>query len=263
MVAVQAAPPPPIVWVQAGHEAPREPGYRDQTGAGGGPFGSEIGFTTRLATRVVARLQAAGVDARRTPGLVTPLGRPRRRLHQPPPRRGRGRAGIGHAFTGLSENWYHGEGSGAPASAPYPDSAPHRPATVVTPAVERRSADLAARLASTFGRIHTPRFGARATFGGVESRSGNRRMTRYYGFYRTRAGARVILEAGAPPLDDPFLSRTDLIATAVSTAIVSHLRARGLLKAASVESRPTARRRVAAGRAAQQGPLSTVPPLTV
>jgi hypothetical protein len=233
MVAVQAAPPPPIVWVQAGHEAPREPGYRDQTGAGGRPFGSEIGFTTRLATRVVARLQAAGVHARRTPGLVTPLaarGAVFISLHHDA---AGGRAGIGHAFTGLSENWYHGEGSGAPASAPYPDSAPHRPATVVTPAVERRSADLAARLASTFGRIHTPRFGARATFGGVESRSGNRRMTRYYGFYRTRAGARVILEAGAPPLDDPFLSRTDLIATAVSTAIVSHLRARGLLRPAA------------------------------
>ena len=250
MVAVQAAPPPPIVWVQAGHEAPREPGYRDQTGAGGGPFGSEIGFTTRLATRVVARLQAAGVDARRTPGLVTPLaarGAVFISLHHDA---AGGRAGIGHAFTGLSENWYHGEGSGAPASAPYPDSAPHRPATVVTPAVERRSADLAARLASTFGRIHTPRFGARATFGGVESRSGNRRMTRYYGFYRTRAGARVILEAGAPPLDDPFLSRTDLIATAVTTAIVSHLRARGLLKAASVESSngPTGARGAAAAR---------------
>ena len=64
-------------------------------------------------------------------------------------------------------------------------------------------------------------------------------MTRYYGFYRTRAGARVILEAGAPPLDDPFLSRTDLIATAVSTAIVSHLRARGLLT--PFESQPAAR----------------------
>jgi N-acetylmuramoyl-L-alanine amidase len=232
-----APPPPPIVWVQAGHESPREPGYRDQTGASSGPFGSEIGFTTRLATRVAGRLRAAGVDARRTPGSVTPLaarGAVFISLHHDA---AGGRAGIGHAFTGLSENWYHGEGGGTPSSAPYADSAPHRAATLVTPAVEARSADLARRLASTFGRIHAPRLGARAPFGGIESREGNRRMTRFYGFYRTRAAARVILEAGAPPLDDPFLSRTDTVATAVSTAIVSHLRARGLLKPAARISR--------------------------
>ncbi len=41
-------------------------------------------------------------------------------------------------------------------------------------------------------------------------------MMRYYGFYRTRAAARVIVEAGAAGADDPFLARTDLIAAAVS-----------------------------------------------
>ena len=83
------------------------------------------------------------MDARRTPGLVTPLGARGAvfiSLHHDA---AGGRAGLGHAFTGLSENWYHGEGSGAPAPGAYPDSAPHRPATLVTPAVERRSADLA------------------------------------------------------------------------------------------------------------------------
>jgi hypothetical protein len=228
--ALHAAAParPPIVWVQAGHEGPREPGYTAQTGAGTGPFGSEVGFTTRLARLVVARLGAAGVDARRTPGRVTPLGARGAvfiSLHHDAPG---GRAGIGAAIAGAGENWYHGEGTGAPSSVPYPDSAPHRPATVVTPAVERRSRDLALRLAATFSAIHTRAHGAYAPFGGVEPRDGNRRMTRYYGFYRTRAAARVLLEAGAPPADDVFLADLDPIARAVSRAVLSHLRARGL-----------------------------------
>ena len=222
-------PPPPVVWVQAGHQAPREPGYRAQTGAGAGPFGSELGFTTRLATRVRARLRAAGVDARATPGRVTPRGARGAvfvSLHHDAPG---GRAGIGHAWAGLGENWYRGEGWGAPRSTPYPDGAPHRPATPVTPAVERRSRDLAHRLAATFGPLYRGAAGARAGFGGVERRAGNRRMTRYYGFHRTRAGARVILEAGAAGADDAFLARVDPIAAAVARAVVSHLRARGLL----------------------------------
>ncbi len=63
----------------------------------------------------------------------------------------------------------------------------------------------------------------------MEPRDGNPRMMHFYGFYRTRAGARVILEAGAPGVDDVFLRRVDPIAVAVSTATTRYLRARGLL----------------------------------
>lgn len=232
MPALHAAVPPsaPIVWVQAGHEGPREPGYRDQTGAGSGPFGSEIGFTTRLAGRVVVRLRAAGVDARRTPGRVSPLGARGAAFISLHHDAAGGRAGVGRAITGTGENWYHGEGGGTPGSQPYSDSAPHRRATAITPVVERRSLDLARRLAATFAPIHTAARGAHGAFGGVEAREGNRRMNRFYGFYRTRAGARVLLEAGAPGADDGFLRRVDPIAVAVARAVRSHLRARGLIR---------------------------------
>src|SRR5262245_27000336 len=191
-----AAPPAAVVWVQAGHQYPREPGYRNQTGAGGGPFGSEIGFTTRVAPKVVARLRALGIDARQTPGQVTPLGAPGAvfvSIHHGAPT---DHAGVGYAVTGGGENWYHGEGSGTPSATPYPDSAPHRAPTTASPAVQASSLALARRLAAAFGRVHTPANGVRAAFDGVEKRDGNVRMMHFYGFYRTRADARVILEAG-------------------------------------------------------------------
>lgn len=222
--------PAPIVWVQAGHQAPREPGYADQTGAGSGPFGNEIRFTSRLQTRLVARLRAAGVDARRTPGLVTPLGARGAvfiSLHHDAVG---GRSGVGYPFAGTSENWYHGEGGGIGSPTPYSDSAPHRRAYPVTLTVERRSGDLARRIASTFRRLHDASPDARSPFGGIERRTGNTRMTRFHGFFRTRSDARVILEAGAPGADDAFLRRVDPIAVAVTAAIRSHLRSRGLLR---------------------------------
>ena len=87
-VIAHAVPPAaPVVWVQAGHEAPREPGYTAQTGAGSGPFGTEVGFTTRVAARVTVLLRRYGVDARRTPGRVTPLGARGAVFVEPPPRR--------------------------------------------------------------------------------------------------------------------------------------------------------------------------------
>ncbi len=220
----------PVVWVQAGHQAPREPGYAAQTGAGAGPFGSEIGFTVRLQRRLVTRLRAAGIDARRTPGRLTPLGARGAvfiSLHHDAVG---GRAGVGHPFAGARENWYHGEGGGPPSPVPYADSAPHRRAFPVTRAVERRSGDLARRIASTFGRLHATAPGAGSSFGGVEPRAGNPRMTRFHGFFRTRAAARVIVEAGAAGVDDAFLRRVDPIAHSVTVAIRSHLRARGLLR---------------------------------
>jgi hypothetical protein len=54
-------------------------------------------------------------------------------------------------------------------------------------------------------------------------------MMSYYGFYRTRAAARVIVECGAGGTDDAFLARTDLIAAAISRGILDDLRDRGLL----------------------------------
>ncbi len=218
----------PVVWVQAGHQAPREPGYTDQTGASGGPFGSELGFTTRVAPKVVARLRAQGIDARLTPGRVTPLAAPGAvfiSIHNGAPT---DHAGVGYAVTGGGENWYHGEGDGTASPVPYADSAPHRPATTVSPSVEAGSRSLAERLAAAFGRIHTAANGAHGTFDGVEPREGNVRMMHYYGFYRTRAGARVILESGPAGADDGFLARTDLISRTVADAIAGWLRSRGL-----------------------------------
>jgi hypothetical protein len=210
--------------VQAGHQYPREPGYRDQTGAGSGPFGSEIGFTTRVAPKVVARLRARGIDARLTPGRVTPLGATGAVFVSIHHGALTDHAGVGYAVTGWGENWYHGEGSGTASPTPYPDSAPHRTPTTVSPAVDASSRALAGRLATAFGRIHTPANGARGAFDGVEPRDGNVRMMHFYGFYRTRAGARVILEAGPAGADDAFLARTDLIAGAVADAIAGYLR---------------------------------------
>jgi N-acetylmuramoyl-L-alanine amidase len=219
----------PIVWVQAGHADPREPGYRAQTGSSTGPFGSEIGFTTTIAPAIASRLRRAGVDARLTPGRVTPLapsGAVFLSVHHDTPQ---GAAAFGHAISGASENYYHGEGGGNPSPLPYADSSPHRPATTVLLSVERRSRDLANRIAVRYRPIYTASNGARGRYGGVQTRSGNPRMMRYYGFYRTRAGARVLVEAGAGGVDDAFLAKTDLIATAVSRGVVDHLRSQGLL----------------------------------
>jgi hypothetical protein len=229
LAAAPALAAPPVVYVQAGHAGPREPGYRDQTGASSGPFGAEIGFTTRLAPAVAARLRRAGVDARLTPGRVTPYagrGAAFVSLHHDVPS---GAAAFGHAIAGDGENWYRGEGGGAPSPRPYPDSAPHRPATTVSAAVERRSRDLAGRIAARYRSIYTPANGARARWGGVQTRDGNPRMMSFHGFYRTRAAARVIVEAGAGGTDDAFLARTGLIAAAVSRGVLDHLRSRGLL----------------------------------
>jgi hypothetical protein len=229
LAAAPAAAAGPVVYVQAGHEGPREPGYRDQTGAGSGPFGSEVGFTTRLRAAVVARLRAAGVDARGTPGRVTPWGARAAvfiSLHHDVPG---GAAAVGHAIAGDGENWYRGEGGGPPSPAPYPDSAPHRPATIVSPAVERRSRDLAHRIAARYRPVYTAANGAHGRWGGVQTRDGNPRMMSFYGFYRSRAAARVIVEAGAGGADDAFLARTGLIAAAVSRGVLDHLRRRGLV----------------------------------
>lgn len=226
--AAPAAAQAPVVWVQAGHEGPREPGYRDQTGAGSGPFGSEVAFNQRVAASVVRRLRARGVDARRTPGLVTPWGAEGATfvsIHHDTPE---GSAAIGHAIFGAGENWYHGEGGGPASPVPYSDSAKHRDATTVSRAVERRSRALALRLSRRFARIHTPAFGALSPFDGVIPRDGNVRMMRFYGYYRTNAQARVLIECGAGGRDDAFLRRTELIGAAITGALIEDLKARDL-----------------------------------
>jgi N-acetylmuramoyl-L-alanine amidase len=221
-----AAPagPRPVVWVQAGHEGPREPGYRAQTGAAG-----EVDFTVRVAAAVERRLRAAGIDARHTPSRVTPNGAAGAVLisiHHDTPQ---GHAAVGHAITGAGENWYHGEGTGAASSTPYPDSAPHRAATTVSATVEARSLRLARLLANGYRSVFTRANGARSGSVRLEPRSGNRRMMRYFGYYRTRADARVLIEAGAGGTDGAILRRTDLVAGAIAGAIVAHLRAEGTL----------------------------------
>lgn len=201
----------------------------DQSGTGSGPFGSEIGFTTDLADKVVAQLKRAGVDARMTYGRVEPLGASGAAfvsLHHDSPG---GAAAFGHAITGAGENYYHGEGSGDPSPTPYPDSAPHREATTVTGQVESRSRGLATAIEEAYRPIYTPGNGAAGRYGGVQTREGNPRMMRYYGFYRTNADARVIVEAGAGGSDDTFLAKTELIATAVTHGILTHLKKRGLV----------------------------------
>lgn len=219
----------PIVWVQAGHAEPREPGYKDQTGAGSGPFGSEVAFTSRLARQVVARLAGEGVDARLLPGRVDPVGAPGASfvsLHHDAPG---GSAAIAGAVAGTGENYYHGEGSGDPSPTPYPDSASHRQGTEVSPAVERASSALAQAIARRYSVVFTRDNGAETTFAGVVGPQQNPRMTRYYGFFRTGADARVIVETGAAGADDRFLARTDLIAEAIGAGILDDLDARGLL----------------------------------
>ena len=224
--AAVAAPatPKPVVWVQAGHEGPREPGYRAQTGASG-----EQAFTVKLAAEVERRLRELGVDARHTPGRVTPHGAAGAvfiSLHYDTPD---GHAAVGHAISGAGENWYHGEGSGTARSTPYPDSAPHRTATTVSKAVESRSLRLATLLQQRYGAVFTRSRGARSGPVELVPRSGNRRMMRFYGYYRTRAAARVLIETGAAKTDAAMLQKTDVIARAIVSAIVAHLRAEGEL----------------------------------
>jgi len=216
-----------VVWVQAGHAAPREPGYEPQTGASG-VAGSEIEFNTRVRDALVAKLKAAGITARPLAGRVDPMnaeGDVFISIHHDS-RRGEGGIGhVGHArTTGGGENYYPASGQGEARATPYPDSTPHRtPASTVTPAVHASSTKLADRLSAEFKKVYTSANGAKGPWGGVKS--GNRRVDNYYGYYRTKAKARVILETGAA--DETFLLKTDLIAQTAAKAIQDHLGVEG------------------------------------
>ncbi len=221
----------PVVWVQAGHAAPGEPGYAAQTGAGGGPFGSEIAFNVRVRDAMITRLRAAGVDARPMVSKVAPMGAQGATffsIHFDSPG---GAASVGRAVTGGGENYYHGEGTGDASQTPYGDSAAHRkPATTVSAAVARNSLSLATRVSTALKAIHTSANGAGASFLGVIPPDGNTRQNHYYGYYRTNADARVLVEVGAAGSDDAFLRNTPLISATLTKAIVTDLKARGLLQ---------------------------------
>ncbi len=210
----------PVVYVQAGHQAPREPGYRAQTGARG-----EQAFTARISRNVENRLRKAGVEVRHTAGKVTPNpadGAVFISIHYDTPT---GHAAVGHAVSGAGENYYHGEGSGTPSSTPYADSAPHRSATAVSPQVQAVSRRLATRLATRYAKVFTPANGARSGRVRLEPIGGNRRMMRYYGYYRSTAQARVLIECGAVGRDGAMLRRTEVIGAAIADALVAHLKA--------------------------------------
>jgi N-acetylmuramoyl-L-alanine amidase len=216
----------PVVYVQAGHEPPGEPGYLAQTGAGGGPFGSEAAFNVRLAAALQARLRAAGVIVHHTPAAVTPWGASGAVFISVHFDAVGGSAGIGYAVhePGRGENYYHGEGSGTASPVPYRDSAPHRRATKVTAVVQAHSLQLARDLAATFRPIYTAANGAHSRFRGVEpGRAGNVRMQFFYGYYRVNTGARVLIECGAAHADNAFLRRVGLIASSLSQGILAYL----------------------------------------
>ena len=231
LLAVPAAmAAPPVVLVQAGHLSPGEPGYLAQTGASGNPFGDESEFARRVRDDIIRRLKAAGVDARALAARVDPLGvggATFLSVHHDSPG---GAAMVGHAVADGNENYYHGQGFGTGRAMPYPDSARHRtPATTVSPLVQRTSAATAHRVASALGAIFTPANGAGGRFRGVVPTNSNRRMNHFYGYYRTTAQSRVLIEVGAAPDDNAFLRRTALIGRALTGAIVADLRARRLL----------------------------------
>src|SRR3974390_3215811 len=133
-----AIKPRPVIYVQAGHEPPGEPGYLAQTGASGGPFGSEEAFNIRLAAALEADLRSAGVIVYHTPAKVTPWGARGAVFISVHFDQVGGSARIGYAVDGLGrgENSYHGQGAGTASPVPYRDSAPHRHATAVTAAVQ-------------------------------------------------------------------------------------------------------------------------------
>lgn len=220
----------PVVLVQAGHLSPGEPGYLAQTGSSGNPFGDESEFNRRVRDDMVRRLSAAGVDARLVPARVDPLGVAGATfisIHHDSPG---GAAMVGRAVTGRGENWYHGQGFGQPSPTPYADSAPHRtPATTVNATVERTSTALGRRVATALGGIYTRSNGARGSFNGLVDRNSYERMNHFYGYYRTTAKARVLVEVGAAPEDNAFLKRTGLISRTLSGAVIADLKARKLL----------------------------------
>ncbi len=181
----------------------------------GGPFETEAAFTVPVARRVVRQLRAWGADARLTPGRVTP------------------RAAPGAAFVSI-----HHDAPGGRAAivwATRPDERlvrrpGRRPPTQVGDAVEARSRDLALSLHRRYAAVHGPDNGADGELASPAGRAAPRDLREYYGFFRTGADARVVVEAGAAGVDDEFLTRTGLLASTIAAGVHDHLRSRGLLR---------------------------------
>jgi hypothetical protein len=208
-------PAKPVVWVQAGHAAPREPGYKGETGAVGGPYETEAEFTLPVAQRVVRQLRAWGADARMVPGRVTPLGAP------------------GAVFLSIHHDAEGGQAAVAWATAP---KAPvkkrpgRRAPTQVDTTVEVESKHLAVAIHERYERVFRRANGARSELGPPVGPEARRDLREYYGFFRTKADARVIVEAGAAGDDDRFLERTGLVAGALAAGVRDHLIDEGLLQ---------------------------------
>lgn len=222
--AASAATKKPFVVVQAGHVAPREPGYRWQTGAGGGPFGNERDFNRRVSLALASRLRRHGIRVRVTPGKITPWAERADAFVAVHHDRAGGVAGVGHASSGAREFFYRGDGAGEPRPTPYADTVPHRRATSVNKAIEHRSRRLAITISKRMAALFTARNGARSGWDGVLPKR-LVRTSNYYGFRRTRARARVIVEVGSAGADDGFLRKVDLIAVGLSRSIRDHLAA--------------------------------------
>jgi N-acetylmuramoyl-L-alanine amidase len=222
--AAAAAAKPPLVVVQAGHVAPREPGYRWQTGSGSGPFGNERAFNIRVSRALAKRLRKHGIRVRVTPGKISPWAVKADvfvAVHHDGPG---GVAGVGHAHAGAREFFYHGDGAGEPSPTPYADTVRHRRATSVNTIIERRSRRLATRISVRMATLFTVGNGARSGWDGVLPKR-LVRTSNYYGFRRTRAKARVIVEVGAAGADDRYLRKVDLIAAGLSRSIRDYLTA--------------------------------------
>lgn len=151
----------PVVWVQAGHQASGEPGYRAQAGAGGGPFGSEVGLTTRVGARLEARLRAAGVDARHTPARVTPAG------------------AAGDVFISVHDDAPGeaprslGRRRPVPGREPIPRRGDRDRVAAALLRLRPAPARQAGAVAVRFARVFTPANGARTRFLGIDPRAGD------------------------------------------------------------------------------------------
>ena len=116
--------------------------------------------------------------------------------------------------------------------APLKKRAGRRTPTQVDTVVEVESKHLAVAIHERYERVFRRANGARSELGPAGGPEARRDLREYYGFYRTGADARVIVEAGAAGDDDRFLERTGLISGTPAAALRDHLVAEGLLRSA-------------------------------
>lgn len=208
------------VYVQAGHVSPREPGYGAQPGADG-----ELAFNKAIADKVIGKLRARNIDAQYVPGKVDPLAAPGAiflSIHHDEANNGRGF--VGYAISGTKENYYAGDGVGTARDTPVPGAVPHRSATSVSSKTQRDSLAFARRVDRQMRAIGA---GPKTHWTGLgrPAHPNDRRAMRYYGFYRTNAEARILVEVGRG--GHPFLNKQEEISTALTKAVVGQMKVRG------------------------------------